>query len=66
MNIIINGEDFTIDAKSNPFTVANLLEYLGIKSMAGIAVEKNGDVAEKWDEVVDGDSIQIVRFIGGG
>jgi thiamine biosynthesis protein ThiS len=66
MNLVINGEDYTIDAKSNPFTVGNLLDYLEIKSMAGLAVEKNGEVAEKFDEVVDGDNIQITRFIGGG
>ncbi len=66
MNITVNGQDLSIDTASNAFTVANLLEYLEIKSTVGITVEKNGDKAEKWEEVVDGDVIHIVRFVGGG
>ena len=67
MNIIVNGQDLILDtAISNSFTVSDLLDYLEIKSLAGITVEKNGDIAEKWEEVVDGDVIQIVKFVAGG
>ncbi len=66
MTLVINGDDFTINTESNPFTVADLLKYLEIKSPAGLTVEINGETAEKFDKIVDGDMIQITRFIGGG
>jgi len=61
----INGETFDIAGK----TVA---EYLATTSydMKRIAVERNGDIVPKalYDKVVlaDGDSIEVVSFVGGG
>ncbi len=66
MEIHINGVKRQWDS---PVTVVALLETLGIDSRA-VAVEKNMRVVPR-DEmasemVVDGDSIEIVRMMGGG
>ena len=61
----INGETFDVAGK----TVA---EYLATTSydMKRIAVERNGDIVPKalYDKTVldDGDSIEVVSFVGGG
>lgn len=61
----INGEDLNIAGK----TVA---EYLAAASYdpQRIAVERNGDIVPKaqYDKTVlqDGDSIEVVSFVGGG
>ena len=61
----INGETFDIAGK----TVA---EYLSTTSydVKRIAVERNGDIVPKalYDKTVldDGDSIEVVSFVGGG
>lgn len=61
----INGETFDIAGK----TVA---EYLATTSYdtKRIAVERNGDIVPKalYDKtvLVDGDSIEVVSFVGGG
>ena len=61
----INGEELNIAGK----TVA---EYLATTSYAPkrIAVERNGDIVPKaqYGETVlkDGDSVEIVSFVGGG
>ena len=61
----INGEELNIAGK----TVA---EYLAIKNydLKRIAVERNGDIVPKaqYDETVlkDGDSVEVVSFVGGG
>ena len=61
----INGETFDIAGK----TVA---EYLATTSYdtKRIAVERNGDIVPKalYDKTVldDGDSIEVVSFVGGG
>jgi sulfur carrier protein ThiS len=64
MNITVNGKDLNIDTKTKPFTIADLLKYLEIDFW--IDVEKNGELAARTDEVVDGDWIKIARFIRGG
>lgn len=64
MKITINSKELSIDTTSNTFTVANLLDYLEIKFK--VVVEKNGELADKTEQVVDGDAIEIVRFVGGG
>ena len=61
----INGEELNIAGK----TVA---EYLATTSYdpKRIAVERNGDIVPKaqYDETVlkDGDSVEVVSFVGGG
>ena len=61
----VNGTELDIAGK----TVA---EYLATTNydMKRIAVERNGDIVSKtqYDEIVlqDGDSIEIVSFVGGG
>ena len=61
----INGELFDIAGKT-------LAEYLKTTSydIKRIAVERNGDIVPKgrYEETVfsDGDSVEIVSFVGGG
>ena len=63
--VMINGEELNIAGK----TVA---EYLATTSYdpKRIAVERNGDIVPKaqYGETVlkDGDSVEIVSFVGGG
>lgn len=50
-------------------TVSRLLEYLGVEKKI-VVVERNRQILEKEDHdstpVVEGDSIEIVHFVGGG
>ena len=63
--IKVNGEPMDIAGKS-------IAEYLATTNydMKRIAVERNGDIVPKaqYGETVlqDGDSIEIVSFVGGG
>lgn len=67
MEITVNGEkraDF-----ASPLTVAELLEQLGINPKA-IIVERNLEIVVKnkvnETTVQDGDTIEIIRLVGGG
>ena len=68
MKLQINGEqrDF---ASSDPFTVAALLEAMGMKADR-VAVELNRDILprERWTETAlhEGDRLEVVHFVGGG
>ena len=61
----VNGKDTDISGKT-------LAEYLSTTNydMKRIAVERNGDIVPKaqYDETVlhDGDSLEVVSFVGGG
>ena len=61
----INGEELNIAGKT-------LAEYLAITNYdpKRIAVERNGDIVPKaqYGETVlrDGDSVEVVSFVGGG
>ena len=67
MNITVNGKALSIDTTSGAFTIANLLEHLKINPrIARVVVEKNGDLADNWKKVDNGDVIQIKILIGGG
>lgn len=61
----INGEELDIAGK----TVAQLLSESGY-DVRRVAVELNGDILpkSKFDSTViqDGDSVEIVSFVGGG
>jgi thiazole synthase len=66
MNVIINGEDRSIDGAT---TVEQLLGNLGLDGRK-VAVERNLEIVPKsqYGEVAlsDGDKFEIVHFIGGG
>lgn len=64
MVINVNRQELTIDTDSSPFTIGSLLKHLEIEFR--VIVEKNGMLADKSDEIADGDDIQIMRFAGGG
>lgn len=61
----INGEELNIAGK----TIAQYIESTSYDS-SRIAVERNGDIVPKakYGETVlnDGDSVEIVSFVGGG
>lgn len=66
MKLTVNGESKELAAGS---TLASMLEQLGLNAK-NIVIEHNGDVINK--QIYDctilttGDSIEIVRFVGGG
>ena len=66
MKLIINGEDRGFE---NPLTLQGLVEQLGMKADR-VAVELNRDIVprDQWarTELVDGDRLEIVHFVGGG
>ncbi len=66
MKLILNGNE--TDIKDNR-TVAGLLEDLQIES-AGVAVEVNLNILKKHDfkkhVLKEGDTVEIVNFVGGG
>jgi sulfur carrier protein len=66
LNIILNGEQFELD---RPVSVADLLTRLDIDPRR-VAVEHNLAILkrQRFPEVVvtEGDTIEIVNFVGGG
>ncbi len=68
MKIKVNGKEVNIDTTSDAVTVSYLLEYLKIQSM--VVVEKNGVILDRYtydtEELIDGDVLEIVQFVGGG
>jgi len=68
MNLQINGEQKSFDLPK-PFTLATLVELLGMKSDR-VAVELNRDIVprDRWSGTMlnDGDRLEIVHFVGGG
>jgi sulfur carrier protein len=69
MQIKVNGKEINFNVHPDTASVADLLEHLKIQS-AGVAVERNGIIVDRADydkeELIDGDIIEIVRFVGGG
>lgn len=69
MKIYVNGEERDFDDVSSAFTLAALVEMLGMKSDR-VAVELNRDIVprERWSETKlnHGDRLEIVHFVGGG
>ncbi|MBQ1519499.1 MAG: sulfur carrier protein ThiS [Ruminococcus sp.] len=63
--IKVNGESMDMDGK----TVAELLEAMDTSSQR-VAVELNMDIVPRasYGETVlkDGDTVEVVRFVGGG
>jgi thiamine biosynthesis protein ThiS len=66
MTITVNGKPKELDA---PTTVAALLESLNLDA-ARVAVELNREILPRarfaGQELADGDTLEIVQFVGGG
>lgn len=66
MQIKVNGEVRQFDA---PMSVAQLAEMLGLNA-AQVAIEKNRCIVPRATyadaALMEGDEVEIVRFIGGG
>lgn len=66
MIAVVNGESRSIDEGC---TVAELLEELNLRGRR-VAVELNRDIVPKTDfasrAIREGDTIEIVQFVGGG
>jgi thiamine biosynthesis protein ThiS len=69
MKLRINGEERDFSDSSTPFTLALLVESLGMKPDR-VAVELNRDIVsrDRWAETQlhDGDQLEVVHFVGGG
>jgi thiamine biosynthesis protein ThiS len=69
MNLSINGEDRAFPDSTTPFTLAALVEIMGMKSDR-VAIELNLEIAPRslWSETIlkNGDRLEIVHFVGGG
>jgi len=69
MKIQINGEARDFSDSPAPFTLAALVETLGMKADR-VAVELNRDIVprDRWTETAlsEGDRLEIVHFVGGG
>jgi len=69
MKLQINGEERDFGGSPAPFTLAALVEILGMKADR-VAVELNSDIVprDRWAEtqLQEGDRLEIVHFVGGG
>jgi sulfur carrier protein len=69
MKLHINGEERDFGESPDPFTLAALVEALGMKADR-VAVELNRDIVprDRWNEtqLTEGDRLEIVHFVGGG
>jgi sulfur carrier protein len=69
MTIQINGQEKTFPDAPHPFTVAALVEILGIKADR-LAIELNLEIVPRthWAEtrLSEGDRLEVVHFVGGG
>lgn len=66
MQITVNGETRTY---ADPLTLARLLEVLGMNPKS-VVVERNLQIVARGrvesEMIQDGDTIEIIRFVGGG
>jgi sulfur carrier protein len=69
MKLQINGEERDFSGTPDPFSLAALIETLGMKADR-VAVELNRDIVprDRWAEthLNEGDRLEIVHFVGGG
>ncbi len=65
----VNGQTREYAADSLPATIRDLVESLGLDP-AGVVAEVNGDLVKRGDlakhALADGDTVEIVRLVGGG
>ena len=66
MVIRVNGQEETL---MEPFTLLEYLQHKGVNP-ATVVIERNGEipVRENWGKIalVDGDALELVKFVGGG
>jgi sulfur carrier protein len=69
MKLQINGEERDFSNPPAPFSLAALVEILGMKADR-VAVELNLDIVprDRWAEtpLTEGDRLEVVHFVGGG
>ena len=69
MTIQINGQEKAFPDAPHPFTVAALVEILGMKADR-LAIELNLEIVprDRWPQTTlnDGDRLEVVHFVGGG
>jgi len=69
MKLQINGEEREFASSAAPFTVAVLVEMLGMKADR-VAIELNREIVPRdgWagTRLNEGDRLEIVHFVGGG
>jgi sulfur carrier protein len=69
MKLQINGEERNFGDSTASFTLAALVEVLGMKADR-VAVELNRDIVprDRWAETQlnEGDKLEVVHFVGGG
>lgn len=69
MKLHINGDERVFPDNPNPFTLAALVDILGMKADR-VAVELNRGIVPRdlWAETVlnEGDRLEFVHFVGGG
>ena len=69
MKLHINGEERTFSNTPTAFSLAALVEQLGMKPDR-VAVELNRNIVprERWIEtkLAEGDRLEVVHFVGGG
>ena len=66
IEVVVNGEPLRLPAGS---TLPDLVAHLGL-APERVAIERNRDIVPRnhWPEtaLADGDSLEIVHFVGGG
>lgn len=69
MKLHINGEEREFADSPTPFTLAALVESLGMKADR-VAIELNRNIVarDRWAETMlnEGDNLEMVHFVGGG
>ena len=69
MKLHINGEEREFSAAPNPFTLATLVELLGMKPDR-VAIELNREIVprDRWPATIlnESDRLELVHFVGGG
>ena len=69
MKLHVNGEERDFTDAATPFTLAALVDALGMKPDR-VAVELNRDIVPRdhWLETQlnEGDRLEVVHFVGGG
>ncbi len=66
MRVTVNGKEMQLE---DQMSIAGFLESLGVNPK-GVAVERNLTIVDRdryvAEAIQEGDSIEIIRFVGGG